>query len=86
MKAITQKSVTPPVFEPIDLVITIESKRELELLYCIFNASAENLTELANKTVYFSLIGKVTKPFTNSEVTTHNVWSQLSKLLRDGTN
>jgi hypothetical protein len=37
-----------PEFKPIELAITIESKRELELLWCMFNASPASTANFLN--------------------------------------
>lgn len=46
-------SVTKPKqeFKPIALCFSVETKRELELLLTIFNASYDSISKLANKSV-----------------------------------
>ncbi len=70
MKATTNQ--TAKEFTPIDLTITIESKRELGFLLALFNAPEEDLILLANE----NLVGWAA-PFQN-DVSTNLIYNELS--------
>ena len=60
---------------PIELKITIETKRELEFFYCLFGASGSSLADFANKTQKSGV-----KYFEPHEVNNFLIWEQLHNL------
>ena len=46
------KSLTNLEFKPVKIEIEIETKRELELLWCMFNAPSNKMAEYATKSIY----------------------------------
>lgn len=73
MKATTNKDKK---FTPVELTITIESKRELELLCCMFNANEIHQASLANEGLYNDIIA-----FDQKEFNTHAIWKPLDRHL-----
>lgn len=59
MKVQTNKAVEK--FEPIDITITVESLREMEILYRIFNSSSSDLESVINNCSATKLISAAHK-------------------------
>lgn len=85
MKANTEKENTE--FKPFDLILTIESKRELEFIWVLFNASPARKLDLLNQ------VGKKPnwseesiKSFTSDELCsfdTTQVWQTIDDKLKE---
>lgn len=69
-----------PKFQPVDITLTFETKREVEILVCLFNQSPNNFTDICNKSNEFGF-----NNIDNSEYEfTYDIFLKLKEALSNG--
>lgn len=69
-------------FEPFDLTITIESKRELEFLWCIFNSPYAKHAIFANDNIHGGISIFNVSEFGRDGISTMDLWKILDNKLK----
>jgi len=76
MKVTTSQPETG--FQPFNLTITVETKRELEYLACFFNQSNIGILEIINSSLYDDI-----EKFNKNELNHDSIWVKLHDKLKN---
>lgn len=68
-------------FNPIDIRITINNKRELDFLYHLFNAPGCDLSEFVNKMINNYASDPSPKAFHHSEINYYPIWKAIDSAI-----